>query len=56
MNSYVLNEIIEITRDENSMNFWKKAILLLGEGVVSEELGELKYQMHKNTINDRQNI
>lgn len=50
MESYLINEIIHITHDQNSMPFWEKAIRTLGEATVAEELGELKYQIQTRHI------
>lgn len=47
---YLVSEIEKITGDVKSTKFWKKAIRLLGEGPVSEEVGELKYRMHIEEI------
>jgi hypothetical protein len=50
MSDYLLNNIVSITKDEKSLNFWKKAIKTLGENIVEAELGELKYQIHQGKI------
>lgn len=44
---YVLGEIIRITGDSKSRAFWKKAIKELGCRRVEEDLGELRFQTHK---------
>ena len=49
--TYVLNEIIRITKDRKSRSFWKKAIEQLGAQTVEEDLGELKHQMRLENIN-----
>lgn len=48
--TYLLNEIINITKDHKSKNFWLKAINILGESRVEMELGELKYQMRMGNV------
>ena len=50
MSDYLLNNIVSITKDKKSLNFWKKAIKTLGENIVEAELGELKYQIHQGKI------
>jgi hypothetical protein len=50
MNSFVLDEILRVTKDNKSLRFWKKAIRILGEQVVESELGEVRYQIHKGNI------
>lgn len=52
MDSYVVDEIIEVTKDAKSRAFWEKAIRVLGEGVVAEEFSELKYQMNTRGIRE----
>ena len=49
--TYVLSEIIRITKDAKSRPFWKKAIKELGAQTVEEDLGELKHQMRLENIN-----
>jgi len=44
---YVLSEIIRITGDSKSRTFWIKAIKEIGCSQVEQDLGELKYQTHK---------
>jgi len=44
---YVLSEIIRITGDSKSRTFWIKAIKEIGCSRVEQDLGELKYQTHK---------
>ena len=50
MDGYLIEQIIEITEDKESVPFWTKAIKELGDGIVSEELGELKYQMQTQEV------
>ena len=45
MTDYLLSQIIKITKDETSNEFWNKAIRILGPNKVEMELGELKYQL-----------
>ena len=52
MSTYLMDEIIRITVDAKSKNFWERAVDTLGEGPVEQELGELKYQMHKGTVKE----
>lgn len=52
MESYLIEEILRVTGDTKSRAFWEKAIRLLGENVVAEEFGELKYQMQTKTIRE----
>ena len=44
---YVLSEIIRITGDSKSRTFWIKAIKEIGCSRGEQDLGELKYQTHK---------
>ncbi len=48
--SYLLSEIIAITKDSKGKNFWLKAIATLGEGRVEIELGELKHQLRIGAV------
>lgn len=48
--SYLLNEIIALTKDRKSKKFWLKAIAALGEGRVEIELGELKHQLRIGAV------
>ena len=52
MGSYLIEEIIEATKDAKSRAFWEKAIRVLGEGVVAEEFGEMKYQMNTRGVRE----
>lgn len=47
---YVIEQILEVTKDKKSLNFWKKAILILGQGRVEEELGEVKDRIRRGEI------
>lgn len=49
---YLIERIIEITQSSHSKQFYRKAIRILGEEVVEEELGELKYQLHVGNVKD----
>jgi hypothetical protein len=50
MDDFLISSIIEVTKDKKSLNFWKKAIAALGEGIVEEELGELKHQIRLGKV------
>ena len=50
MTSYLIDEIIGITKDPKSKPFLEKALRELGEPVVAEEFGELKYQIQTRQI------
>ncbi|MBI4657127.1 MAG: hypothetical protein HY746_10355 [Elusimicrobia bacterium] len=52
MTSYLIDKIIKITKDPKSKPFFEKALRELGESVVAEELGELKYQIQTRQINN----
>lgn len=52
MESYLIAEIIEVTKDPKSRAFWEKAVRVLGEGTAAEEFGELKYQMNTGEVRD----
>ena len=45
MTSYLIDEILGITKDPKSKPFLEKALRELGEPVVAEEFGELKYRV-----------
>jgi len=49
---YLIEQIIKYTKSEHSINFYRKAIKLLGEGRVEMELGELKHQLRIGTVKD----
>jgi hypothetical protein len=52
MASYLIEEIIKVTKDPKSRAFWEKAVRVLGEGPAAEELGELKYQMNTREVRE----
>lgn len=52
MTSYLIDEIIGVTKDPKSRPFFEKALKELGEPVVAGEFGELKYQMKTRQINN----
>ena len=52
MTSYLIDEIIEITKDIKSKPFFEKALRELGESIVAEEFGELKHQMRTQQIHN----
>lgn len=47
---YLLNQILKYTKSEHSINFYRKAVKLLGEGRVEMELGELKHQIRLGKV------
>lgn len=53
MSDYLLETILELTGDAKSAAFWKKVIRVLPESVILEEIGELKYQIHKGSVENR---
>ena len=50
MTSYLIDEILGVTKDPKSKPFLEKALRELGEPVVAGEFGELKYQMQTRQI------
>jgi hypothetical protein len=52
MTSYLIDEIIGVTKDTKSKPFLEKALRELGEPVVAGEFGELKYQMQTRQIHN----
>jgi hypothetical protein len=48
----LIERILEITNSPQSVPFYRKAIENLGEGIVEEECGELRYRMHTNGVNN----
>ena len=52
MTSYLIDEIIELTKDIKSKPFFEKALRELGESIVAEEFGELKHQMRTQQIHN----
>jgi len=52
MTSYLIDEIIGVTKDPKSKPFLEKALRELGEPIVAGEFGELKYQIHNQQIHN----
>ena len=52
MTSYLIDEILELTKDHKSHPFFEKALRELGEPVMAEELGELKYQIQTGKVHN----
>ena len=52
MTSYLIDEIIGVTKDPKSKPFLEKALRKLGEPAVAEEFGELKYQMKTRQVHN----
>ena len=52
MTSYLIDEILGVTKDPKSLPFLEKALRELGEPVVAEEFGELKYQIQTRHIHN----
>ena len=52
MTSYLIDEILGVTKDTKSKPFLEKALRELGEPVVAGEFGELKYQMQTRQIHN----
>ncbi|MCX5784247.1 MAG: hypothetical protein NTX59_01005 [Elusimicrobia bacterium] len=50
MTSYLIDEILGVTKDPKSKPFLEKALRELGEPVVAGEFGELKYQIQTRQI------
>jgi len=50
MTSYLIDEILELTKDHKSRSFFEKALRELGEPVMAEEFGELKYQIRTGQV------
>ncbi len=50
MTSYLIDEILELTKDHKSRPFFEKALRELGEPVVAEEFGEMKHQMRTGQV------
>ena len=48
--AWLLEKIVETTKDKKSFRFWLKAIKELGPGIVNEELGELLHQMRLGKV------
>ena len=52
MESYLIEEIIQVTGDAKSRAFWEKAVRVLGENIVASEFSELKYQMQTKAVHE----
>ena len=52
MTSYLIDEIIGVTKDPKSKPFLEKALRELGEPVLAEEFGELKYQIQTRQVHN----
>ena len=52
MTSYLIDEILRVTKDPKSQPFLEKALRELGEPIVAEEFGELKYQINTRHIHN----
>lgn len=52
MTSYLIDEILELTKDHKSRPFFEKALRELGEPVMAEEFGELKYQIQTGKVHN----
>jgi len=50
VSDWLIDEILRYTHSRHSISFYKQAIALLGEGIVAEELGELKYQIQMSEV------
>ena len=50
MSDWLIDEILRYTHSRHSISFYRQAIALLGEGIVAEELGELKYQIQMSEV------
>ena len=42
----LIERILGLTNSPQSVPFYRKAIQKLGEGIVEQEYGELRYRMH----------
>jgi hypothetical protein len=47
---YLLDEILAVTKSKKSLAFYRKAIKILGPGIVEMELGELKNQIRTGDV------
>lgn len=52
MTSYIIDEILELTKDHKSRPFFEKALRELGEPVMAEEFGEMKHQMRTGQVHN----
>lgn len=50
MDNYLLDEILALTGDHKSRQFFEMALRELGEPVVAEEFGELKHQVRTGSV------
>lgn len=50
MTSYLIDDILELTKDHKSRAFFEKALRELGEPVMAEEFGELKHQVRTGSV------
>ncbi|HCE98999.1 MAG TPA: hypothetical protein DER10_10945 [Elusimicrobia bacterium] len=50
MTSYLIDEILELTKDHKSRPFFEKALREIGEHVMAEEFGELKHQIRTGAV------
>lgn len=50
MTSYLIDEILALTKDLKSRAFFEKALRELGEPVMAEEFGELKHQVRTGSV------
>jgi hypothetical protein len=48
----LIERILSLTNSPQSVPFYRKAIQILGEGIVEEEYGELRYRMRSGGVND----
>jgi hypothetical protein len=48
----LIERILGLTNSPQSVPFYRKAIQKLGEGIVEQEYGELRYRMHSGAVND----
>jgi len=50
VDNYLIDEILELTKDHKSRAFFEKALRELGEPVMAEEFGELKHQIRTGSV------
>lgn len=50
MTSYLIDEILELTKDHKSRPFFEKALRELGEPVMAEEFGEMKHRLRTGQV------
>lgn len=51
-NNYLVEQIIELTKDPKSKLFWMMVVQRLPKGVLEEEMGELRYQINMGRVRD----